>query len=92
MRSFLVLPLYEEPDCIALAESLVDEALAPLASAMPASARSTIRDFFVDDLLCTEDGQRMLRRLLPRAGVHQSDQVAILRDQVKEELRKKSGA
>ncbi len=87
-----MLPLHTEPAYVALAESLVDEALAPLLHVTPPSALPELRDFLVDELLCTEEGQATLRRLLPRPTQHVSEETEILRSQVAEELRKKSGA
>jgi hypothetical protein len=65
----LVLPLHNDPAHVALAESLVDEALAPLPAETPPSAREEVRDFLVDELLCTDEGRATLLRLLPRPGV-----------------------
>lgn len=64
-----MLPLHNDPDHVARAESLVDEALAPLASAASPSAREVFRRFLLDELLCTDQGQATLLRLLPRSGV-----------------------
>ena len=85
-----MLPLHSEPAYIALAESLVDEALAPLLAATPPSALPDIRDFLVDELLCTEDGQATLRRLLPRPTQHASEETAILRSEVTEAFNRMS--
>ncbi|NUO48620.1 MAG: hypothetical protein HOV80_07160 [Polyangiaceae bacterium] len=81
--------IIDDPAYVALAESLVDEALAPLVAVTPPSVLPELRDFLVDELLCTEYGQAELLLLLPRDAPVQSD-AAILRERVVTQVRARS--
>ncbi|MFO0553022.1 MAG: hypothetical protein U0271_31840 [Polyangiaceae bacterium] len=62
------------PEEEAMAEEIATEAMAGLDPLLPAAELEEIREFLVDELLCTEAGRARLRRCLaPRVGTKSDD-------------------
>jgi hypothetical protein len=51
------------PEQEALATRLVDEALRDMKHALPPEGLELLREFLIDDMLCTEEGMRRLQAL-----------------------------
>lgn len=77
------------PEQEALAARLVDAALENLARALPPSGLAELRDFLIDEMLCTEEGMRRLRAMEPPPIVTRSDE--LLRPGVEPPAKKESG-
>jgi hypothetical protein len=82
-------PMTPTPDQEALAARLVDQALRDLSRALPPTALAELREFLIDEMLCTEEGMRRLRALEPPPIVARSDE--LLRPDVEPPAKKESG-
>lgn len=70
------------PDELALADDIVDEALAPYRNILSPAEIAVIHECLLDPLLFTEGGRRMLRAALPDPIVDKSGEQASDPDRV----------